>query len=475
MNYDLIIIGGGPSGLAFAHCCSNLNLKILIIDREKTLGGCHRVRREIINNENIFTEHGPRMYFNNFVNFKMLLDEMNINFNEIFIKSNEQISDIIKENILIFNYKEIIILTYYYLLFLINNNYGKNINMNELINKHNFTNKSKKFIENLCIVTDGATSDKYSLNLFLELINQNIFYNVYYPRFPNDEKLFKLWENYLKNKNIDFLLNTEVTEIIQNNNNIDYIICNNNNKIYGKKFILAIPPYNLIKILNNSNDLIIKNSFGNINELNKWMNNSKYITYISIIFHWDKKINLLSKTHLPFSNWGIIHAVLSNYMTFKENNSKTVISCAISILNIKGELINKKPNECTKDELVKEVLFQLSKLYNNLLNPSISLVSSGNYNIDNKWEDKDTAFILTSNSSYISYKGNIKNLYLIGSHTGKSNYKFTTIEKAVSNSINIALLLYPELNKKYNIKKFLELNIILYIIIIILILKLIKN
>jgi len=119
MNYDLVIIGAGPAGLSFAQCCKNLNLKILIIDREKTIGGCHRVRREFINNEYIFTEHGPRVYFNNFVNLKMLLNEMNINFNDIFIKPKEQTYDIIKENISQFNYNEIIKLSYYYLLFFI--------------------------------------------------------------------------------------------------------------------------------------------------------------------------------------------------------------------------------------------------------------------------------------------------------------------------------------------------------------------
>lgn len=477
MNYDLVIIGAGPSGLSFAQCCKNLNLKILIIDREKTIGGCHRVRREFINNEYIFTEHGPRVYFNNFVNLKMLLNEMNINFNDIFIKSKEQTYDIIKENISQFNYNEIIKLSYHYLLFFINYNYGKNINMSEFMNNNNFTNKSKEFIKKICIMSDGINSDNYSLNLFFQLINQNIFYNIYYPKFPNDEKLFDLWKNYLEKYNIDFLLNTEIINIIQSNNNINYIIDNNNNKIYGKKFIFAIPPYNLIKIFNNCDDIIIKNSFGDINNLTLWMNYNKYITYISVIFHWNYKIHLNSKSHLPFSKWNIIHIILSDYMTFKENNSKTVISCCISILDIKGELIDKTPNECSKEELIKEVFYQLSLLYNNSLsNPTISLISSGNYYNNNKWNDIDSAFILTPKYNYLSYKSDyINNLYIIGSHTGKSKYKFTTIETAVSNGINIALKIFPELNKKYNIKHILEFNTILYLIIIFIIIIIYKK
>ena len=100
MIYDLIIIGGGPAGLTLAHCCSNIkNLKILVIDRENQIGGCHRVNRVNYNNEKIFTEHGPRIYSSSYKNFDFLLNEMNTSLIKIFkpynfqlLNSNGQIS-----------------------------------------------------------------------------------------------------------------------------------------------------------------------------------------------------------------------------------------------------------------------------------------------------------------------------------------------------------------------------------------------
>ena len=73
MEYDLVIIGAGPSGLALAQASSSIGKKILIIDRENQIGGSHRVRRVKQGNELLFTEHGPRIYTTAYKNFINLL------------------------------------------------------------------------------------------------------------------------------------------------------------------------------------------------------------------------------------------------------------------------------------------------------------------------------------------------------------------------------------------------------------------
>jgi len=46
----------------FAQGCSFKGLRVLLLESERALGGCHRVRR--VRGE--FTEHGPRHYFSAF-------------------------------------------------------------------------------------------------------------------------------------------------------------------------------------------------------------------------------------------------------------------------------------------------------------------------------------------------------------------------------------------------------------------------
>ena len=85
-EYDYIIVGGGPSGLTSALYLSSLtNTRVLLIDKNPSLGGCHRVIR--VGEENYFTEHGPRMYSSAYLNFKTILRKIDTSFEDVFVKS----------------------------------------------------------------------------------------------------------------------------------------------------------------------------------------------------------------------------------------------------------------------------------------------------------------------------------------------------------------------------------------------------
>jgi cation diffusion facilitator CzcD-associated flavoprotein CzcO len=73
-NYDYAIIGAGPCGIALAYALSLSNKRIILIDRNSSLGGIHRVTRV----QGLFTEHGPRIYSNSYVNTIELFNDMNI-------------------------------------------------------------------------------------------------------------------------------------------------------------------------------------------------------------------------------------------------------------------------------------------------------------------------------------------------------------------------------------------------------------
>ena len=112
-------------------------------------------------------------------------------------------------------------------------------------------------------------------------------------------------------------------------------------------------------------------------------------------------------------------------------------------------------NECNANELVDEMFLQLKEAYPSLPRPTVSIMSPVvKYDDKNKkWISMNTAFIMTSNKGYLPYQNNvIKNMYNLGTHNGKSYYKFTSLESAVSNAVVLSKELYPELNSSKYIR-----------------------
>ena len=470
--YDCIIIGAGPAGLTFA-TLADKNENILLIDKDDVIGGCHKVNRQKYENEYYFCEHGPRVYFNNYVNLMMILNTIGLKFNQIFKKFNltfiEILNEINKNNY--FSIREIFIIIKDFMTLMINSNYKKNVSMKNYMDDNNFTDKAKNYIDRMCRLMDGGDSSKISFHTYFNIISETVLYNIYQPSKPLDESLFFLWKKYLKKRNITFKLKTGLKRIIENTENITKIETDNNEILQTKKLILALPPENLIKILSKSSDNI-KNSFINFKSLKTYSKNTEYNEYISISFHWNFKVDINTKLYGMYSNteWGIGAIVLSDYMKFKESQSITVISCAITITDVKSKTINKTANECNdKNELINEVFRQLKNIYNHLPIPTLAFINN-NY-LNNEWKSNETAFIKTSNYDYIKPHNN-KNIYTLGTHNGYAKVHFTSMESAVSNAIKLVNIIY---NKNYNIKRPYNLRDLLIIIIIFLIVIVIVN
>ena len=467
-KYDIVIVGGGPSGLALAQCISHLNKKILIVDREKEIGGCHRVRRV----DKMFTEHGPRIYSTTYKVFISLLKEMNINFYDIFTKYNFSISNIGNETIFsTLSKTEILLLSFEFIKLIFSNNHGRNTIMKEYLENNNYSIKSIDMINRICKLTDGGGIDKYTLNEFLQIFNQNFFYSLYQPTLPNDIGLFKIWKEYLIKHNVDFYLDSEITNINIVDNTIKYITINNNNttniNIYADIIVMAMPPLSLLSITKQFN------LNHNLCDLEKYSHDTKYIEYISVTFHWDIVLPIKKIYGFPKSTWGVAFIVLTDYMKFEEDISKTVISAAITITDVISPNNNKTANQCTIDELFTEILLQLNEVLD-LPIPTKSILSPGVKYENNKWVSIDTAFITTSGQPYLPFKApnSITNMYNLGTHNGHSLYSFTSLESSVSNSVVLSKKLYPELKSSKYIKltKSTSLSdVIHYIIIIILI------
>jgi len=479
MIYDTVIIGSGVAGLAFANYSleANSNQKILIIEKDKSIGGCHKVNRKKYNDEYYFCEHGPRIYINNYVNFMRILKSMNLNFYDLFSKvySLFQVSNkfIFEGGFLTITELLYLIRDFFFVIFV--NTHGIDVSMKSYMDNNNFSEKTKTKIDLMCRSFDGGDSSKISLNQFITLTIQTMMYSGYIPKLPNDEGLFKYWRKYLEINRVNFIIGNGVKEIVQNKNEkreIEKVILENGNEIIGKRFIFAVPPENLRDLLKKSN---LKDSFGEFDKFNKYTDNTKYNEYISITFHWDSPLNNLINEVDKYNidtEWGLLCANMSSYMKFKESKSRTVISCSIIYTDKKSSVINKTPNECEDEkELISETLRQLRFIYKNLEEPTLYFINNHYNKEEKKWISNEKSYIKIPYFNYLPFESpKYKNLYSLGTHNGKHKNSFTSVESAVSNSIKLANIIYK---KKYRIRRCFDLRDLIIVILSIIILLLV--
>jgi hypothetical protein len=454
-NYDYIIVGGGPTGMTLSWILSSYDKKILLIEKEESLGGCHRVQRV----DGFFSEHGPRIYSDSYLYFIDILNDMDLDFKELFTIYKGNIANIDNQTIFSLSRTEKLSLFKAFLLMSFDVNYGKKKSIKQFIVDHNFRPSSIDYIERLCRLTDGASADDYTLFQFLQLLNQQYFYKIYQPKKPNDKGLIKLWTDKLIENKVDILLKSEVVKIIKEKNIVsDVIILNNGiqQKIKVNKLILSVPPKPLYNIVSSSLD--IQDSFGDINKLKEWKSKNSYFDYIPLTFHYySKNIKLPKLNGFPRTPWGIGFIILSDFMDFKDEPSKQCISICISMTDVPNEL-GKTANQSTTTEIIEYVKKQLSMFPN----PDNIIISPQVKRSGDKWINLDTAYVVTTEQKYLNYKSKYDNLFAVGIFNGNSSYSFTSIESAVQNAIFFCKKEIPDLKYKFETNNLKEVKYYIY-------------
>jgi len=431
MEYDYTIIGAGPSGLTCAYYLSKKGKKVLLIDRNETVGGCHRVKRV----NGLFSEHSPRVYSDSYVNFQKLLLNFGTNFNTLFRPMKFNGATVLKDSIFKFKIHEILALGLEFIRLIFDENHSKNITMDDFFDKYEFSNNVIDFINRVCRLTDGADCSRYTLYQFLQITNQQLIHKLYQPKEPNDTGLFKIWLDNLTDCTIK--LNTDIKKI----NYKDKSIVINNQKIFTKNFILALPPEALETILNESE---LDDAFRSRN-FDKWVDENKYDEHISVCFHWDYKLEIQDTWSIPKSDWGVAHIILSDYMYFNDSRSVSVISTTITNTNSISKVTNKTANQSNKKELINEVFRQLSETFINLPEPTNIIFNPLTSYKDNVWSTEDDAYVRTVGNTLLdSHSSKYNNLFNVGTHNGNSSYNFTSMESAVENSIHLVNKLEPD-------------------------------
>jgi hypothetical protein len=470
-HYDYVIVGGGPTGLTLALYLSKYHHTVAVLEKESSLGGCHSVKRV----EGLFTEHGPRVYLDNYLTFKHLLQkELNTRYEDLFNPYQYGNGDVFRTLLQRMSVRELVILATAFLS--LNDSY-KDRTLEDFVQENHFSREAQDILDRIGRLTDGGGIGQYTLFSFLQIINQNLLYpGIYEPRKPNDIGLFPLWQTELEKRGVDVYLDTEIdglhpTSLISrreikkeggkgggkkestHSQTLEWISIkhpppNVPSRVYGNRFIFAMPPAQIQQVFQKNH---LKTGFHN--NFEQWATDTNYIPYIPVVFHWNHQFPIKRAWGYPQTSWGVGYIVMSDYMEFQDVRSKTVISSLISMVDRPSDYLGKSPNQISNPAvIIEEVFRQLRTVLGEDLPTYDKAFMSQNTYDGAKWVPLHTAFMTTTHG-YLPFQSRLlENVYNCGVQNGKSEYVFTSMESSVVNAIELVYELVPQSKKDIQIR-----------------------
>jgi len=456
--YDYIIIGAGPTGLTLAYELGTRGKTCLVLERQAVIGGCHRVLRS----DGLFTEHAPRVYLSSYVNTIDVLNRMGIDFFELFTPYKFGAFLFLSMFFSALSWYELLCLVWIFILFLFDSNYGKDRSVLQFMRDYGFSDASQDFVDRFCRVSDGAGSGRFTVWEFLQLFNQSTLYSLYQPRKPNDVALFPAMKRAIDaTHNVTFQMNATVQSITMDSPTHVSGVVVNGTTYTASNVIMAVPPINVATLCASNANLV--NAFGP--GLSDWARATNYNNDIAVVFHWDKKLHLDSKFGFPYSDWGLISIVMSDYMDFDDARSKTVISTCITYLDRPNDN-GVRANDVTDPSVLIDYVFQqLCEMYPMLPPPTAKILSPTVSRQNGAWVDADSAYFDAVNTTPIDAQSAIvPNLFQVGIQNGHGSMHATTFEAAVSNALHF---LNASASLDLPIRDIVELRTVVWIVILV--------
>lgn len=472
MSKKIAIFGGGITGLTIAHELNKNGYDIEIYELSSNIGGMAKSKRD---NLYISNEHSFRTITNSYYNTIDILkqiplinnNKLNVYDNLIFGYYEIQIFNYDdNKNLPFLSYLDGVYMIYLYIKTKLSNKRNAKIYNTKIkpLLKKKLTKNGYDYIIKLMSIIGPMNINTASVGNFFDNLNllQNIqtyflknkkslFYSSFFNK-PTSEAWFDHWTSYLQNKGVKIYLNSKLTKINTNNNEIIYCEVNNI-PIKADYYVLSMSPFNTEEVFINSNLHKLTPMYKNLNVIHNQISfrigfniNLQVDKFKSIFILYDSPYGIM--INQQDSLWD------KNVKLDNNNSIKALWSgiCTESITN--GILYNKTLTMNNKSQLYDEILFQLFKSrkfveYFQNINPLFSVDNIIYFELYDDWihyngvlksinpKWTDTAF----NHEYKpEHKTIYNNMYVSGAHCKTSTDSWlmeAAIEsgKIVSNEI----------------------------------------
>jgi len=428
--YDAIIVGAGVAGLSLAHYFARDGKKVLVLEGSSSVGGCNKVYR---GQDNLFSEHAPRVCFTSYLTFDDILHDMNTSLKQMYgtYKFDAASTTGAFKSL---SFANISALAFAMLRITFQPNYGSDISVRQFMHDHHFSAAAKETFERFCLLIDGAGSDRLSMAELLFILQNSILYSGLQPKNPTDVGLFALWTTFLHSLGVEIECNAKLVSLIGGDRSVTQLVFENGqvmNVDAHTKVIIASAPINLCSILKMSPT--VQDAFGDFDTLNKYAIATNYLDYVTFTLHWfDQKTVLPPEWGFPRGEWGV------GFINMTATTKSIVLSCALVYSDKKSEFTGKTANEClSTTEIMSEAWRQIG--FAGVAPPDAMVFCPDLYRQDEKWKTRQHAYVISVNQEkHVGPASKLQNLFSVGTHNGRHTYLLTSMESAISNSLALA-------------------------------------
>jgi len=260
---------------------------------------------------------------------------------------------------------------------------------------------------------------------------------------PTNEAWFEHWKIYLESKGVIFHLNSEITTIHVEEDEIKHILLADNTKVSGDVYFCSLPVESVTRL----ESLKIPG----IGELAK----RSYQLMMSIQLYFDKKINLPYQNtamYIPDSPWQLVIEPQGSIWQKSYNGIADLWSIGLCDSVHPGLLIKKPFVECSHEEIKQEVWYQiLQSEFNQYLH--LDTVQIADYNVwdtyvynGKKLDTYEPKFSTNQGTFYLrpDNKTHLKNMYFATAYT-KTDTDMFEMESAAESGRRAAQILEPSI------------------------------
>jgi hypothetical protein len=408
--YNYAIYGGGPTGLVLSYIIALNGYKVVLIEKEKDLGGCWRTEWL---EDKYLSEHSPRVLFPNDNDIIKILDHFGMDMDKELSKkspSGTGVMSIIKYMLTRLSLLDILKLAPVFL-------FGGtgDLTVTEWCDQNNISKDGVRALRTLSVVLANSPDKLLMSELFGDETMKSIFSvgNKYssMSQFVNHDKWIQIFESKLIELGVTIYKNTELLELKRSSleiNKITKAILKSGEFVNADNHILTLPPVAFYNLLKGSQ---IENNWMPIDKLKDWTLDSYYAS-IGFQLHFKEKQPFPDEWCWSCENdYDLIVVNVSKYtdMISKDPNIKSVWSCTVVSTGNNVEKWGKTINQLELDTILKDCLEILK------VNPYKVTVYPGLHKQFGEYVSRDTSFSL-GKTGVIPYKGKAENLYTVGPH-----------------------------------------------------------